>query len=626
MASWKDKRDQSHWAEVEDLFARGDALFVDRLRRYHNADTLAGFAARWFADRRPQARQMLRDYLSRPLNAYRHEVLIKRLFKMAEAANDDELMAYFLVLFDRSIRRVKRKKLRYESQWVEDQATAQALLSQWERLGRLDASGIRQWGNRFHVYCSWSEEAIVLPRNTIMPRDMPRWWWQPSSPELWPQTRTRLENLRLFSVHTRNYLRRRAWRYFRKLGKEHPQQYVKAVTTALKLYEDTDVEDGLALLDNWGLMHALFHYSPALVAKPHGWTLADGHTLAELRPAPIYEPLWRAAPRAVFDLLREARCRPVRQWAIRWLRRDPAQLHDAAALDEWLGLLFHDDSEVAALAAEMLRNAPGLDRLSVERWLALLETPNVLALEVLCELIVAHVRPERVNLEDAVRLACSRPLPLARLGFSWLQSKQPVSAEDCKSLLRLAGAEAEPLRQEMIRWARGVLSASPHFQTEWLLDFLDSRHADVRSEGWNWLEAEPRARENVALWQQLLESPYDDVRLRLAATLEAQVGGRAPAVARDKLDAELLRFLWASVLLNIHRGGRTKPLVVAQMVQRLERKPDEARMLLPILAVALRSVRGPEWRAGLAGVVALVQRRPDLASTVKQVFPELKLS
>ncbi len=588
MAFRKDKHEEQDWAEVQELFARGDATFVERLRRVRNADKLADFAARWFVDRRPEARQMLRDYLSLPLNAYRHEPLVKRLFKMAETANDDELMALFLVSFDRSVRRVKRKKYDWQSQTV--------------------------------------AEVIVAPRNTTMLRDIPSWWWQQSSPELWPRSRIHLERFRLFSVHTRNYLRRRAWRYFRKLGREHPQQYVKAVTAALKLYEDTDVEDGLALLDNWGLVHILFHHCPALAAKPHGWTLAEGHTLAELRPAPMYEPQWQASPRAVFDLLREARCRPVRQWAIHWLRRDPAKVRDAATLDEWLGLLFHDDSEVAALAAELLRDAPGLDRLSVERWMSLLETPNALALEVLCELIVGHIQAERVGLEDAVRLACSRPWPLARLGFSWLQTKHPQSAADCQALLRLAGAGAEPLRPEMLRWVRGVLSASPHFQPEWLLDFLDSRHADVRAEGWNWLEAEPRARENVALWQRLLESPYDDVRLRLASSLEERVRGRKPAVDRDKMDAELLRFLWASVLLNIHRGGRTKPLVVSQMVRRLERKPDEAKMLLPILAAALRSVRGPEWRAGLSGVVTLVQRRPDLAATVNQAFPELKWS
>jgi hypothetical protein len=577
MAKRKDNRIEQAWSEAEALFARGEAAFVDRLRCFHNADILAAFTARWFADRRPEARRMLRDYLSRPLNAYRHEVLVKRLFKMSEAANDDEIMAYFLVLFDRSVRRVKRRRWDYRTSDI--------------------------------------GERMIAPRNT-MPQNLPSEIPQP--------LRDRLARKRLFSVHTRNYLRRRVWRYFRTMGKTHPQQYVKAVSAALILYEDADVADGAAFLDNWGLIQALFHHSAALVAKPHGWTLAQGRTLAELQPAPRYEALWLAEPRAVFELLRAARCRPVRQWAIRWIRREPAALRDIVSLEEWLNLLFHEDSEVAALAVELLRFAPGLSALSVERWLSLLETTNVLVLETLCEMIVAHVQPERVSLADAVRLACSRPLPLARLGFRWLQARRPADEGDCRSLLQVAAAEAEALRAEMIRWVRGVLSASPHFQPEWLLEFLDSRHADVRIEAWTWLETETRARENIDLWQRLLESPYDDVRLRLAAALEERVRGRTPKIHTDKMDTEMVHFLWASVLLNIHRGGRTKPQVVTQLVQRLERKPEEAKALLPILAAALRSVRGPEWRAGLSGVVALIHRKPELVASVNRVFPELK--
>jgi hypothetical protein len=582
MATRKDKPNERTWAEAEELFARGDSEFVDRIRAVYDAGRLGSFAVRWFADRRPEARRMLCDYLSRPLNAYRHEALVKRLFKLAEQANDDELMARFLVAFDRSRRRIRRR--------------------------------------RWDVRSSEIVEKIASPSNSTMPRDLSPW------AEISPPLRDWLERRRLFSVRTRNYLRRRAWRYFRKLGKEHPRQYVKAVMAALRLYEDEDVTDSLALLDNWGLVHILFHHAPALQAKPHGWLPAPGHRLAELQPAPMYESLWQASPRSVVDLLRDARCRTIRQWAIVLIRRDPAKNRDAATLDEWLRLLFHDDSEVAALAAELLRDAPGLSELSVDRWLSLLETPNVLALEILCELIVGHVRAERVGLADAVRLGCSRPVPLARLGLAWLQSKHPETLADCRTILGLANAEAESVRPEIVRWAREMLRASPYFEADWLLEFLDSRHADVRAEGWAWLETEPRARENVSLWQRLMESPYDDVRLRLAAALQERVGDRSPVVDSDRLDAELLRFLWASVLLNIHRGGRTKPLVVTQLIRRMESKPDEAKDLLPIVAVALRSVRGPEWRAGLAGVVRLIHRLSGLTSEVNRTFPELKWS
>src|SRR5207302_10139229 len=139
--------------------------------------------------------------------------------------------------------------------------------------------------------------------------------WPPDLAARATRLRTRLERLRLCSVHTRNYLRRRTWRYFRELGKQHPERYVPALVEALKLYTDEDTADGLALLDNWGLVHVLFHHCPALVAKTTGWTLAPDRSLAELTPAPIHEKLWLAAPRALLDLLRNARCRPVRQWA-----------------------------------------------------------------------------------------------------------------------------------------------------------------------------------------------------------------------------------------------------------------------------------------------------------------------
>ncbi len=159
-----------------------------------------------------------------------------------------------------------------------------------------------------------------------------------------------------------------------------------------------------------------------------------------------------------------------------------------------------------------------------------------------------------------------------------------------------------------------------------MLEFLDSRHADVRAEGWAWFQEEPRAREDVGLWQKVLESPYDDLRIRLIAVLEDVVRrGQVLPVDQARFDPELIRFLWASALLNVHRGSRSKPYVVRQMVRRLQRHPEEAARLLPILAVALRSVRGPEWRAGLAGVVQLVERCPDVAPAVQAVFPELTL-
>jgi len=633
------------WPQLQELLRDGDPAFVDELRQIADADLLGALAGPWYEDRRPASRRLLFDYLNRPLNAYRHEVLVKRLFKLAERATDDEVMGRFLVLFDRSIRRARRRRRHSEWQTFESRDAALALVRRWEAEGADNAS-LYEWNDRFHVYGRWTGEMIRIPRETEMPRGRIKEYRDyrgriqtvsdliirlrmretpPPDPKDLPQPyREKLKHFRLFSVHTRHYLRRRAWRYFRKLGKQQPERYIPAVANLLKLYEDPDVASGLALIDNWGLVHILFHHSPVLIAKANGWTLAEGRTLAELHPAPMYEALWRAAPRALIDLLKEARCRPVRQWAIHLIRAEHGAALAALPLDELLGLLAHEDAEVVTLAAEALRQASGLEGVTLDRWLALLETPNPAGLEILCELMATKVRPEQLTLAQVVGLAGSRPLPVARLGFTWLRSRKPQSDQDCRALLGLVEAEAEALRPELVRWAREVLNGSPLFQAGWVLEYLDSRHADVRAEGWAWLQQEPRARDDVQIWQRLLESPYDDVRLSLVADLEQRVAqGDPAAAAQAALDPELVRFLWASVLLNIHRGGRTKPVVVQQMVRRASRRPEEAPLLLPILGVALRSIRGPEWRAGLAGVVRLVEQHPELEGPMRQAFPEL---
>lgn len=565
-----------NWLVLEDMLECGDPAFVEAVREQTDAERLGKLAPKWYGDPRREARRLLLEYLAQPLNAYRHEALVKRLFKLAEKAGDDEVMGRFLVLFDRSVRREER----------------------------------RRWGT-----------TKIRARSVTMPRDNGPGWLNSDFGRKW------VLGMRLFSVHTRNYLRRRTWRYFRNLGKTDPERYGAAATALLKRYTDADVSDGLALLDNWGLMHILFHDCPALVARPHGWTLAAGHSLSELTPAPIYEEVWKKRPDRLLELLKDAPARPVRQWVLRLIQREHGQLFAGLPLVELLALLSHDDAEVAAAAAEALRQAPGLDRLTVDRWLELLETPQPAAIEAICELMTAHLKPERLRLDQAVQLASSRVLPVARLGLRFLQAHAPQTEEECRALLGLAEAEAVPVRRELVQWARGVLGRSPHFRASWVLEFLDSRHRDVRAEGWAWFCESPRTRDDVEIWQRLLESPYDDVRLSLIRDLEHRMSQpRDNWIDAARLDPELLRMLWATVLLNVQRGNRAKSTVVRQLVGRMARRGEEAVHLLPILRMALRSVRGPEWRAGLAGVVQLIERRPELEKQVRDVFPELQIA
>ncbi len=641
--------------DLDEWLARRDPAFLGRLRRVSDAIALAGFAARWYADPSPEARRLLFEYLDRPLNAYRHEGLVKRLFKLAEAAGDDAVMARFLAAFDRSIRRVQRYGQRGMQQKVETEGDAKRLAALWKAEG-CSWTGYWRLGPSYMVTGTWREPRLVVPGGTTMPRGR-MFPWTVVDPktrrrqnvqvadwvsilslnpdeyrdvtEVPDDVRTRLEQrFRLFSIATRHYLRRRAWRYFRRLGRSDPDRYVAAISEALALYRDDDVASGSALLDNWGLIHALFHNSRVLVARPRGWTLASGRSLAELEPSPIFEDLWRAVPRALFDLLALARCRPVRQWAARMLLREVASTRSVISVDEVLELLAHDELVVVEFAAEWLRGAADLASVSAERWLAVAATASPAAIEVLAEIMARQIDPENLSTETITRLAAGRPLPLARLGLTWLKARPAFSEDERRALLALLEAECEPLRPEILGWLlRTVAAGEGASPVDAMLEFLDSRHADARSVGLRWFRDDLRARDDVTLWQRLLESPYDDVRLALASELGARLdaAGRSDAhELKRALDPERVRLLWASVLLNVQRGGRAKPGVVRQVADRLGHRPDEAALLLPMLAVALRSVRAPERRAALTAVVRLVETRPEAEPIVRQWLPELQ--
>jgi len=83
---------------------------------------------------------------------------------------------------------------------------------------------------------------------------------------------------------------------------------------------------------------------------------------------------------------------------------------------------------------------------------------------------------------------------------------------------------------------------------------------------------------------------------------------------------DAVRLLWATVLLNIQRRRTAQPGVVAQVVSRLASHPEESDQLLRLLAIAVRSLRGPEFRAGLAGVVSLFEQQTDLRPAIAKQF------
>ena len=82
--------------------------------------------------------------------------------------------------------------------------------------------------------------------------------------------------------------------------------------------------------------------------------------------------------------------------------------------------------------------------------------------------------------------------------------------------------------------------------------------------------------------------------------------------------------VWVSVILDVHRGSRTKPKAIQQIRRQIESHPEQSTQLLPVLAVALRSIRPPEMRNALAAIVSLANHSSDLRTSIQQHFPEIE--
>ena len=591
---------QGSWLLAEELFEAGDSAFVDEICRISDADRLGAFAKTWFSDHRPEARRLLQEYLQLPLAHYRHEALVKRLFKMASAAGDDEVMGWFMVALDRGVRREVLTKQRYNWQTREQ----------------------------------WTEQSVrVIPNTEISKKfDQTR---SVRTDRMTEVQRERYEqwrnNSRLFSVRTRNYLRRRAWRYFREIGKQNAKRYVESMSRVLPLYTDDYFPDGLALVDNWSLTHVLFHESAVLESRSSGWHLRDGKSLSDLRPAPAFQSEWIASPGLLVSVLSDARGRPVRQWCLRILKEHCESSMRSLPIETLIKWLGNEDVELAEFAAQLLANSDGSASLKPDDWLKLFVNSNVDALSKVCEVANRHLTADSFSMDELLSLACSKPAPLVRLSLAWLQQRD-LSDDERSKVLVLIDAMCEALREPLLNWMvnalRGGGGGGDHRMR--LLELLDAGRDDVRKASWQWFTSDEVLRQDVQLWQQLMESPYHDVRLGLVDQLrrnELPIGELSQRLVRSsQLDAGLLRVLWSTTLLGIDRGGKHKPTVIKALADRLERRPIEVKELLPILTIAVRSVRSVEFRAGLAAVMQLIESRPELAEVIEENFPELELN
>lgn len=91
---------------LDELFQSGDPRVLEELRACRSSAKLGSLAEPWLKDGRGSMRAALLRYADECCELPRHQPLVKGLFKRAEAAGDDELLAHFLHAFDGWSRRV----------------------------------------------------------------------------------------------------------------------------------------------------------------------------------------------------------------------------------------------------------------------------------------------------------------------------------------------------------------------------------------------------------------------------------------------------------------------------------------------------------------------------------------
>jgi hypothetical protein len=544
---------------IEEALARQDEKFLELLRAFHDSKRIASIADRWARDHRPWARQKIIEYLSQPWTNFGHEPVIKRIFKYFESQRDDEIMGLYLYELDTYVRRIRRTTYRYDPKSQD-----------------------------------YLEQEVLYT--------VPNW---------------RTEGGELFKHRTRHYLRRRAWRYFRRMGFKDARRYPKAVAASLVRFEDSDLASGENLLDSWGLIHACFGRSDVIEFTPYSTRTRSGKRLGDLKPDPYFPKLWQADQSAevLFGIVDAAQSRLVRVWAIELLRRWHAEALKRLEIEVILPLLDHPDGEVQQFGAELFMNSAALGTLPLETWLKLLRTQNLTALEMVVGAMEKHVTPERLSLAQLVEMACARPVPVARLALKFLRTR-PIQLADRATIAGLSHARCDGAAADITRWALSILGSNDNYDPDLVIRFFDGLLLPMRQAAWEWLTIDSPGWNDSRLWSKLIESPYDDVKLKLVAALEH----------RKNADAATYAGTWYSVLLAVHRGGRTKLIALRQISDALRAHPEHGELLLPVLAVAIRSVRLPEARGGLAAIVSAVDARPELEPVVGRFLPELKLN
>ena len=574
---------------LDECFAAGDDRFLAEWIKFRSPEIITAYVQQWVADSRPWARQQMINYLAMDLNFPGHELFVKRAYRHFESVRDNEMLGHFMVTFDRLVRR------------------SRVAVPRWDRSTR---------------ELIQDEHLFARPNKTVMPETGRTGTYGTGKHQRTfplPDIRNKPKN-RLFRHRTRNFLRRRVWRYFRWLSYKNPTEYLAAISRALCVYTDAEFKLGENIIDNWSLMHACYFHSDALKFTAAHTNLAPGQSLATLSAAPYRAEIWKTAEAAtlLIHLIGNAHSSLVRVWAMELLRRDHQQAISQIDMKILVSLLKHSDARVQEFASHLFRDHQGLASMTVSAWLEVLQQSDRSLLPIICEAMTKHVASARLENAQLLLMANAEPVPVAALGLRMLQERHQQRKLSPAELVQLSRAQCAATASELTTWTLKQLNSAENYTVDSVIEFFDSLVEPMREAAMTWLEdSSSRGHDDSVLWSRLIETPFDDVRLRLVDSLQRRT-------TQPNTDVNSLNHLWCSVLLGVHRGGRAKLKAMQQIQAAILRDSRQAAQLLPVLSVAARSLRAPERRGAIAALASLKSGNPELEAVIHSHLPELQ--
>ena len=572
---------------AEELFETGDARFLTTLknvsvlrgtvsvkapygnrmvdvptpfeRKVQKPHMMTGFAARWLSDPRPWARAQLIEYL--------------------DSGG-----------IDRPGHRSLVKRLLKGAETRQDDELMGHFFAAVDKLRKLTTRKRSRWD-----YASRSSVEVVLTT----------------------RVKPRAANAFHFSQRTRIYLQRRVVRYMRALCARDLAAFRKTALAILTRYDDTQFTSGQALLDARALMSILFVRSTALRVEFRKITPASD--LAALEPKMLGRKAWPGHGEEILAVLPSIPSLFIRRHVTRWLERDFPETLLSAPFETIERFIASSYADIRLLGTKMLERAEGLETLRIEVWLSFLSGDDAEALLALTKKMSDLVTPARASLAQCVALARHVAQAPAMLGIEWAETKTIEDKDALEEALPILDATVTEVRARALRWLAPILAKEGLGLDAHMRELLDARHSDVRQHAFRMMDENARFKDSIVLWAALSESPHADARAFLLKHLEK----RRTSLEASHLSDRCLTHLWATTLLDIHRGSRAKRRAVAQLGDRIAAHPQESKVLMPLMGVALRSVRDAERRSAIASLVRAATLSPEVLEAAETHAHEL---